>query len=213
MRVKFLKVLLVVFLISIVSATPAGAQLPGPNPQLSITASPFPFVVGQNARITISATNVGTGNADHIVVSDGVPNNMGIIGVATSQGGASVYNSTATIDVGTLAPGQSVTIYMDVWIAKANPTDTPFNNCAGLTFLNGTARLSCLPRQSAVNTPYQPIATLAPNGARPIDNPNRPPVTLLPVAGGELLSPLVLVLLGGVLLVVGSLLKRKTLTR
>ncbi|HZY45115.1 MAG TPA: hypothetical protein VFF70_10235 [Anaerolineae bacterium] len=209
MRANITKIFLVMLLCSIVGVAPVAAQLPGPNPQLSITASPFPLMINQNARITMVATNVGTANADNIVISNGVPNNMGIIGVATSQGGASVYNSAATIDIGTLAPGQSATVYMDVFVVQANPSDTPFNDCAGLTFYNGTARLSCLPRQSAINKTPRVSYSLPPNGARPIDNPNRGPI-LLPVAGGALIdSSAVLLVLGGVSIVLGRLLKRK----
>ena len=213
MRTKILKIMVVILLCSIAGVAPAAAQLPGPNPQLSITAAPFPMIVGQNARITLVATNVGTANADNVVITDGVPNNMGIIGVASSQGGSSVYNSSATIDVGTIAPGQSVTVYLDVWIANAYPSDAPFNNCAGLTFHDGTARLACLPRQAAVNQAARPTYTLPANGARPIDNPNRGPI-LLPVAGGALVDPgLVLLMLGGVSMAAGHYLKRKNRQR
>jgi hypothetical protein len=210
MRANTWKIFLVMLLSSIVGVAPAAAQLPGPNPQLTITASPFPLIVNQNARITMVAYNVGTANADNIVISNGVPNNMGIIGVATSQGGASVYNSAATIDIGTLAPGQSATVYLDVYVVQANPSDTPFNDCAGLTFYNGTARLSCLPRQSAIAKTPRVTSPLPANGARPIDNPNRGPV-LLPVAGGTLINPsVVLWVLGGASIVLGRLLKRKS---
>lgn len=213
MRANTWKIFLVILLSSIVGVAPAAAQLPGPNPQLTITASPFPLIVNQNARITMVAYNVGTANADNIVISNGVPNNMGIIGVAASQGGASVYNSAATIDIGTLAPGQSATVYLDVYVVQANPSDTPFNDCAGLTFYNGTARLSCLPRQSAIDKTPRVTFPLPANGARPIDNPNRGPV-LLPVAGRALIDPsAALMLLGCASIVAGRLLKRKQLTR
>jgi uncharacterized repeat protein (TIGR01451 family) len=214
MREKILKTFVVILLCSIVGVAPAEAQLPGPNPQLTITASPFPLVVNQNARITMVAYNIGNANADNVVITNGVPNNMGIIGVSSSQGGGSVYNSAATVDVGTIAPGQSVTVYLDVFVVKANPSDAPFNDCAGLTFHDGTARLSCLPRQAAVSKELQPIVALQPNGARPIDNPNRPGVILLPVAGGALIDPsAVLLALGGAMLAAGSILKRKQMTR
>jgi uncharacterized repeat protein (TIGR01451 family) len=211
MRAKILKISLVILLCSIVGVVPAGAQLPGPNPQLTITASPFPFVINQNARITMVAYNIGNANADNVVITNGVPNNMGVIGVSSSQGGGSVYNSIATVWIGTLAPGQSVTVYLDVYVVKLKSSDAPFNDCAGLTFHDGTARLSCLPKQDAVDKAAKPIVPLAPNGARPIDSPNRPGVILLPVAGGVLIDPNVLVLvLGGVLLAAGQILKRKT---
>jgi Domain of unknown function DUF11 len=209
MRANAVKIFLVVLLCSIAGVAPAAAQLPGPNPQLTITASPFPLIINQNARITMVAYNIGTANADNIVISNGVPNNMGIIGVSSSQGGGSVYNSAATVDIGTLAPGQSATVYLDVYVVKLNPSDAPFNDCAGLTFHDGTARLSCLPRQAALANTPRASYSLPPNGARPIDNPNRGPV-FLPVAGGALIDPsAMLIVLGSASLVVGRLLKRK----
>lgn len=210
MRIKIAHALIAATLCLALIALPAQAlQLPGPNPELSITASPFPMVINQVARITLSATNVGTLNADNVVVTDGVPNNLYILSVYTSQGSYSVYNSAVTILVGTIVPGQTVTMYIDVVPVKATASDTPFNNCAGLTFFNGTARLSCLPNQPAVSTAYPASqATLAPNGARPIDDPNRPPV-FLPVAGGTPID------MSGFVLILGaaSLLAAKAIAR
>jgi hypothetical protein len=82
----------------------------------------------------------------------------------------------------------------------AYPTDAPFNVCAGLTFTNGVARLSCLPNQSAVPPGSKPISTLPPNGQRPINDPNRPPVTL-PVSGAPLDASSLLLVLSGLSLV------------
>ena len=173
-------------------ATPPAA----PNPILNITVSPFPLLINEGARITITATNAGPDNADNVVITDGVPNNMAIAGASSSQGGVTNYNSTITVHVGTLAPGQTVTVYIDVVVVKANASDAPFYNCAGLTYLNGVARLSCVPSQPAVfRTSRTSIRTLPPNGARPISDPNRPP-EFLPVAGSSLsdLSPILFVL-------------------
>ncbi len=175
------------------------------NPTLTIAAAPWPLVVNQGARITITASNASGENADNVTVTAGVPNNMGLASVTATQGGVNVYNSAVTNYVGTLAPGQVVYLYLDVVVVSAYPTDAPFNLCAGLTFSNGTARLSCLPNQTAVSGSYRPISTLPPNGQRPIYDPNRPPV-YLPVTGDpppiDLLG-LIIFFGGAALLVIG----------
>jgi uncharacterized repeat protein (TIGR01451 family) len=180
-----------------------------PSPGLTIAVNPFPLVVNQTARITIVASNAGPDAADNVVVTDGVPNNMGILGVSASQGDVSVYNSAVTVRIGHLDPGQTVTIYVDVVVVAAYPSDAPFNNCAGLTYADGTARLSCLPNQSAVTQPGRPASTLPPNGQRPIADPNRPPV-LLPVSGAapfDIAGPALI--LGGLSLLSGLAVKRR----
>ena len=181
-----------------------------PNPVLEITVSPFPMVVNQGAQITITATNLGPVNADNVVINDGVPNNLWVIGLATTQGNYSMFNSNVEFHIGTLAPNQVVTATIDVSVVRASPSDTPFNNCAGLTYLNGTARLSCLPNQPAVSSsPRSPAVPLPPNGARPINDPYRPPV-FLPVAGGSPLdASAILLMVGAASLLTAKLIKRK----
>ena len=130
------------------------------------------------------------------------------LGPPTSQGQINVYNMAVSVYAGTLAPGQTLSVYLDVVVVAAYPSDAPFNLCSGLTFSNGTARLSCLPNQSAGTRPGRPPATLSPDGHRPIYDPNRPPV-YLPVSGApiDLLGPIALIS-GSVLLGIG-LLRRK----
>ena len=146
------------------------------NPSLTIAAAPWPLVINQGARITITASNPSGENADNVTVSAGVPNNMMLANVTATQGQINVYNMAVTVHAGTLAPGQTMYVYLDVVVVSAYPSDAPFNLCGGLTFTNGTARLSCLPNQPAGSYPGKPPATLSPNGQRPISDPNRPPV-------------------------------------
>lgn len=185
------------------------APLLVPSPVLTIAAAPWPLVVNQSARATVTATNPGPENADNAVVTMGVPNNMGIVNVTTTQGDISVYNSAVTVHIGTLGAGQTMQVFVDLVVVAAYPTDAPFNLCAGLTYTNGTARLSCLPNQPAGTNPGRLPATLAPNGRQPINNPNRPPV-YLPVSGApiDLLAPLAI--LGGTALLGLAWSRRRT---
>jgi len=178
------------------------------SPVLTISAAPWPLVVNQGARLTVTASNPSGENADNVVVTAGVPNNMALSNVTTTQGETSVYNSALQVHVGTLGAGQTIQVFIDVVVVGVYPTDAPFNLCAGLTFAGGTARLSCLPNQPAGSTPGRLPATLSPNGSRPIYDPNRPPF-YLPVTGApiDLLGPIALIA-GTVSLAVG-LLRRK----
>ena len=166
------------------------------NPTVTISAAPWPLVINQGARITVTASNPSGENADNVTVTAGVPNNMALSNVTATQGQINVWNMAVSVQVGTLAPGQTMYVYLDVVVVAAYATDAPFNLCAGLTFTNGTARLSCLPNQPASSRPGNPSATLPPNGQRPIYDPNRPPA-YLPVTGTplDLLGPIAL--LGG----------------
>jgi|GEM_PF-3200659 uncharacterized repeat protein (TIGR01451 family) len=178
------------------------------NPALTIATAPWPLVINQSARITITASNPSGENADNVTVSAGVPNNMMLANVTATQGQINVFNMAVTVHAGTLAPGQTMYVYLDVVVVSAYPSDAPFNLCAGLTFTNGTARLSCLPNQPASAYPGRPPATLPPGGQRPIYDPNRPP-TYLPVSGApiDLLGPLALI--SGLAFVGIGLLRRK----
>jgi uncharacterized repeat protein (TIGR01451 family) len=157
------------------------------------------LVINQGARITLTASNPSAENANNVIVTEGVPNNMQLANVAATQGQINVFNMAVTVHVGTLAPGQTMYVYLDVVVVAAYPSAAPFNLCGGLTFTNGTARLSCLPNQPAGSYPGRPPSTLPPNGQRPIYDPNRPPV-YLPVSGNpiDLLGPIAL--LGGAVL-------------
>ena len=179
------------------------------NPGLTIAAAPWPLVINQGARLTVTASNPSGENADNVTISAGVPNNMMLANVTATQGQINVFNMAVTVHAGTLAPGQTMYVYLDVVVVSAYPTDAPFNLCAGLTFAGGTARLSCLPNQPAGSYPAKPPATLSPGGQRPIYDPNRPPA-YLPVSGSpiDLLGPIAV--LGGLASLTLGLLRRRT---
>jgi uncharacterized repeat protein (TIGR01451 family) len=199
MKRTALKLLVTIGLCLLLGSAPARSvarPLAVANPSLTISAAPWPLVINQSARITVTASNPSGENADNVTVTSGVPNNMMLANVSATQGQINVFNMGVTVHAGTLAPGQTMYVYLDVVVVAAYPSDAPFNLCAGLTFTNGTARLSCLPNQPAGSYPGRPPSTLAPNGQRPIYDPNRPPV-YLPISGSpiDLLGPIVL--LGG----------------
>ena len=184
---QLIRVCLLVTVLSFAPTLTAVAQFGGPNPVLTKTMTPSPPAVGKPARITITAANAGTANADNVVITDPVPDNMALAGVTASQGTVVVSRGIVTVYVGTLAPGQTATVISDVVITRAFANDTPYTNCAGLTFRDGTARLACFPFGPA----FGPVSVAS-------------PPQFLPDAGapGGLL-PLSLILIGSVGLLVG----------
>jgi len=192
-----IRAIFIVILGTMVFVQPAWAVA---SPTLTITASPFPMVVNQLARVTLVGLNPSPEAADNVVITSGVPNNMAIQNVSTSQGNVAIYNSAITVYAGRLESNQSVTVYVDVVVVAAYPSDAPFNMCGGLTYANGVARLSCLPNQRAASPGSHSTGTLPPNGQRPIYDPNRPPVTL-PVSGVSPESLGLLLAAGGLMLV------------
>jgi hypothetical protein len=178
------------------------------NPSLTIAAAPWPLVINQSARITITASNPSGENADNVIITAGVPNNMALSNVTTTQGQINVYNMSVMVHAGTLAPGQTMYVYLDVIVVAAYPSDAPFNLCAGLTFSGGTARLSCLPNQTASSSPGRPPLELPSNGQRPIYDPNRPPV-YLPVSGSPIDLLGLIAFIGGAASLIVGLLRRR----
>lgn len=209
MKRTVLTLLVTIGLCLLIGSAPAQARPPAvASPVLTIASAPWPLVINQGARLTVTATNPSGENADNVTVSAGVPNNMMLANVTTTQGQINVYNMAVSVHAGTLAPGQTMYVYLDVVVVAAYPSDAPFNLCAGLTFTNGTARLSCLPNQPASSYPGKPPASLPANGQRPISDPNRPP-TYLPVSGAPIdpLGPIAL--LGGAVSLAMGLLRRR----
>jgi uncharacterized repeat protein (TIGR01451 family) len=174
------------------STLTAAAQLGGPNPVLTKEMSPKRPRVGQAARITIVAVNRGTANADNVVITDPLPDNIALAGVATTQGNVNVTHHIITVYVGTLAPGQTVIVTNDVVVIREFANDTPYTNCTGLTFRDGTARLACFPLGPA----FDPVSITT-------------PPTFLPEAGRDTtLKPISLIAAGAACLLVSRRLRR-----
>jgi hypothetical protein len=148
--------------------------------------TPSPPAVGKPARITITATNAGTANADNVVITDPVPDTWRWLG-SRRRRARRRSRGIVTVYIGTIAPGQTVTVISDVIITRAFANDTPYTNCTGLTFHDGTARLACFPFGPA----FGPVSIASP--PRFLPDAGAP--------GGWL--PLSLILIGSASLLVG----------
>jgi uncharacterized repeat protein (TIGR01451 family) len=143
----------------------------GPNPVLSKMMKPARPRIGELAWIVITARNAGSANADNVIITDPIPDNMVLRAVYTTQGAIQVNQRIVTIYAGTLAPGQTMTVTNDVVLTREFAADTPYTNCTGLTYRDGTARLACFPYGPAFN----PVSVTT-------------PPSFLPDAGADTLS-------------------------
>src|SRR3972149_6680700 len=65
----------------------AQVVVPGtPNPVLTKTMTPPRPKMGEPARIVITATNAGPVNAENVVITDPLPDNIALNSVTTTQG-------------------------------------------------------------------------------------------------------------------------------
>jgi uncharacterized repeat protein (TIGR01451 family) len=88
------------------------------------TDEPDPVTVGQNITYTITVKNAGTQSATQVVVTDPLPlDRVTFVSVATTQG-TCTGTGPITCDIGTMAPGQVVTITV---VVRADVTGTVIN--------------------------------------------------------------------------------------
>jgi len=101
------------------------------NLSIGKTVSPVSANVGTNLKFVITVKNNGNSNATNMVVTDLYPAVLDITRAVTTIGSATINNNNHTINVsvGTLAPGQTVTIYADARAnSKAHGTKSYTNN-------------------------------------------------------------------------------------
>ena len=84
---------------------------------------------GDSAVWTITVTNVGDVGAADVVVTDTLPAALGITSVTTTKGTVSISGQTVTVDIGTLAPGETVVIRIETTILSS-PADDMLVNTA-----------------------------------------------------------------------------------
>ncbi len=111
------------------------------DPVLSKTAS-TPFAqVGDTVTWTITVSNPCNIPITDIQVIDTLPPGLQIVSVTTSAGTASHSGSTITVNIGTLGPGQSVTITIVTLIEDGTNVPFIFDNRAETDCCTSTARV------------------------------------------------------------------------
>jgi uncharacterized repeat protein (TIGR01451 family) len=81
---------------------------------LSKVVAPSEVMVGDEAKFTIEVTNDCACDVDDVVVTDELGDGLTVVDVETTQGTYDVAGQVVTVDVGTVAAGESVTITITV---------------------------------------------------------------------------------------------------
>jgi uncharacterized repeat protein (TIGR01451 family) len=163
------------------------------DPVISKTGDPSCCEPGDPVSFTITVTNVGTGNATNVVVEDTLPPELILLSVVPSKGLLTVNGNYFQVVIGTVAPGEVVTIIIQAIVGEGSPVDIVITNIARLESDQG-------PRESSFN--------VAIKAAGQCQTPPILPPTGQPMAEPEaavslwLLAAGLLVLLFGVVLTV-----------
>ncbi len=96
---------------------------------LSKVVSPSAVAPGEEATFTIEVTNDCACDVDDVVVTDELGAGLTLVGVETTQGTYGVAGQVVTVDVGTVAAGDTVTIDITVIVGASGTTE----NTAWLT--------------------------------------------------------------------------------
>ena len=105
--------------------------------------------IGDEITFTITVTNKGPGTAEDVVVNDSIPDYLDVIQATTTRGNISSSGRTVRVDIGSVAPGDVVTIRIrvrvneraqppagrnGVTITTSSSGDDPGNNSSQVTF-------------------------------------------------------------------------------
>jgi len=117
--------------------TPAPGPQGHPNLTIGKIVNPAQVPVGTQVIFTIVVTNNGTADAVKVTVSDPVPSQFQVLSASTTKGSVQINGQVVTVNIGTLAPGEVVTITI---VTRAQtPTLGPVPNKATAIYydLNG----------------------------------------------------------------------------
>ncbi|KAB8142038.1 DUF11 domain-containing protein [Chloroflexia bacterium SDU3-3] len=197
------------------------------DPTIHKSASVSTAQQGETFLYTLTATNEDERTANDVVVSDNLASEFELVGVTTSKGTASTSGSAITVDIGSLAPDEVVTIQITVRvrldapfgaaknvaiISTSSTTDDPGNNTSEVTIVivaaspvAGTATPVITTTATLEGTPT-PMLEATPAVATPVAT--RTPPRALPRTGAGDSSPLLLLGLSLALIGAGSLVWR-----
>ena len=100
------------------------------------TDSPDPVLAGNNLTYTLHVTNAGPSTADDVVVTDVLPNGTSFVEGVDLNGQevcAFVQPNQVSCALGSLEPGETVTLYITVLVDASVPSGTTLTNNASVT--------------------------------------------------------------------------------
>jgi uncharacterized repeat protein (TIGR01451 family) len=116
------------------------------DPAIYKTANMPAVHTGEPVVFTVTVTNRGTANANDVVIIDAIHPRLENVTLVTTKGSASYDAATRvwTVNVGVLAPNETVTIMISGKAARVETKDLPYQitNTAQVRFLEGAPRNS-----------------------------------------------------------------------
>ena len=91
-----------------------GGQCPGVDLSIGMTPNPEPVFVGNNLVYTITVTNAGPDLAKNVVVSQSLPAGVIYVSGSASQGSVSQSGGVVTGNLGNMAAGSVVTMFVTI---------------------------------------------------------------------------------------------------
>jgi LPXTG-site transpeptidase (sortase) family protein len=132
------------------------------NPRLSMVVSPFQANVGGSFTFTIKVTNIGTTSANDAVLTDSFPDYIDVISVTTTKGTQNRSIHSASVNIGTVSPGEEITITIVVRANSRKLTTETVTNTVTLYYDSSGIRTA--------STSYRIVVTTLPGtGELPLD--------------------------------------------
>ncbi|MHB8750539.1 MAG: beta strand repeat-containing protein, partial [Aggregatilineales bacterium] len=130
------------------TSTPAPNGTPNPgvaDPVITKSGSPALARPGDPVMFTLTVTNSGTAPAVNVIVTDPLPAQFVYVSATAQQGTFSVSGNTITFNVGTVNPGQVITLTITTRVAASVIPPMTSNNTATLIDGQGHSSSSSAP--------------------------------------------------------------------
>jgi uncharacterized repeat protein (TIGR01451 family) len=148
-------VVLGILVVMLLAYSGGAAAVVGPTDlSISKTDSPDPVVQGNNLTYTITVSNVGTGDATNVVVTDNLPSSSDIDFVSATAGTCTHAGNTVTCDLGQVNAGTNRVVTI---VVKAKKSGT----------LSNTATVASPEDTNGANNSATATTTVTKKGGKP----------------------------------------------
>jgi|GEM_PF-2112296 len=172
------------------------------DPTIAKTANPSQAPAGSEVVFTITVRNPGTVPATNIVTLDNVPNEFRITSATSSKGAVTTTNQSVQVEIGTLAPGETVTIIIKTVVREGLGNDLTTFNRADLTGDSNGKKLALSASAGVLLNSTSVAGVIIPGlphtglGGGPLETDKLSFITIMELAGLAFLTLVMLVAIG-----------------